>query len=271
MKHPIYKDRGRNGVREHIVKRMKTLGLEAVKDDIVARFNPAERGGMDDDTLRKSLDADLLAYLVESEVAKKGHILINTSEDRWSSTSSIRTINSLTLDGFKFPFEAATVMMDDDEITFSRRDNRLTVVRYESTGIYLVTIAEGLTIGEVFEEMDASDETRRMVYSLLSLLLYISAFNTNRYIDSQIKPRCSGSNKKKIPKHNVKIITLKPDIRLSNSGSDTTKRESSTKAWVVRGHWRNQYYAKTDDHKPKWMSPYWKGEGKEELGRVYKI
>lgn len=29
--------------------------------------------------------------------------------------------------------------------------------------------------------------------------------------------------------------------------------------WLVKGHWRNQYYGKTDSHRPKFINPYLKG------------
>jgi hypothetical protein len=29
--------------------------------------------------------------------------------------------------------------------------------------------------------------------------------------------------------------------------------------WIVQGHWRNQWYARAGEHRPKWIDPYPKG------------
>ncbi len=34
-----------------------------------------------------------------------------------------------------------------------------------------------------------------------------------------------------------------------------------THSWVVRGHWRNQWYPKRNMHSPVWIAPYVKGDG----------
>lgn len=63
----------------------------------------------------------------------------------------------------------------------------------------------------------------------------------------------------------VRIVTLR----------HTTKEQHQTSAaereyhhqWIVRGHWRQQYYPSRDVHRPLWIAPHVKGpEGKPLLG-----
>lgn len=64
------------------------------------------------------------------------------------------------------------------------------------------------------------------------------------------------------------------DLRRARAGpSDRSDDESGTGTreyqhrWIVRGHWRNQYYASRGDHRPIWIYPYLAGpEGKPLLG-----
>lgn len=49
-------------------------------------------------------------------------------------------------------------------------------------------------------------------------------------------------------------------------GVGTSTREYRHR-WIVRGHWRNQYYPSRNDHRPIWIDPHFAGpEGKPLLG-----
>jgi hypothetical protein len=64
------------------------------------------------------------------------------------------------------------------------------------------------------------------------------------------------------------------DLRRSSTepgDTDTTEPHSATREyrhrWIVRGHWRNQYYPSRDDHRPIWIDPHFAGpEDKPLLG-----
>ncbi|MFD8497297.1 hypothetical protein [Amycolatopsis sp. NPDC059657] len=44
------------------------------------------------------------------------------------------------------------------------------------------------------------------------------------------------------------------------SGDDSTGRTRNYRhRWIVRGHWRNQYYPSRDDHRPIWIAPHLAG------------
>jgi hypothetical protein len=63
-----------------------------------------------------------------------------------------------------------------------------------------------------------------------------------------------------LPPRDVRIIRLRRAVTAAReaeqqggSGRDWQHR------WVVRGHWRNHWYPKMQDHRPKWIAPYLKG------------
>jgi hypothetical protein len=54
----------------------------------------------------------------------------------------------------------------------------------------------------------------------------------------------------------VRVVTLR---RSESAGhGDSANKEWACK-WIVRGHWRQQYYPSTSEHRPKWIDPYVKG------------
>lgn len=68
----------------------------------------------------------------------------------------------------------------------------------------------------------------------------------------------------------VRCIKLRS--RSARSGSTESVSREYHHQWIVRGHWRNQWYPSREGHKPKWIAPYIKGpEGAPVLGgdRVY--
>ncbi len=122
-------------------------------------------------------------------------------------------------------------------------------------------------LGEINEKQEME------IYSLLSILMYIAMSNssTEGYGEAVKTKIVKGkpSRKLAIPKHLVNIINVRQRIR-SGTGH-TFDRSVSTKTWIVRGHWRNQYYSKLDEHHTKWIDPYFKGSGKDEAQKIYKI
>lgn len=67
----------------------------------------------------------------------------------------------------------------------------------------------------------------------------------------------------------VRIITLRRPANPSGSGENDREYHHQ---WVVRGHWRQQWYASRNVHRPVWIAPHVKGpEGAPMLGgeRVY--
>lgn len=55
----------------------------------------------------------------------------------------------------------------------------------------------------------------------------------------------------------VRVITLRKK-RYEHHASDESERVYHHR-WLVRGHWRNQWYPSLGIHQPKWIAPYIKG------------
>ena len=54
----------------------------------------------------------------------------------------------------------------------------------------------------------------------------------------------------------VRVIVLR---RKASDGRDVSEQDDWTCRWIVRGHWRNQWYRSTQLHHPVWIAPYVKG------------
>ena len=60
------------------------------------------------------------------------------------------------------------------------------------------------------------------------------------------------------PDKNVKIILLRRIAQRDHSSDDSESRNWHYR-WIVRGHWRQQWYPKQKVHMPKWIGSYVKG------------
>ena len=75
-----------------------------------------------------------------------------------------------------------------------------------------------------------------------------------------------------LPERDVRVVRLRRGTGSGGSG-DGAGREYRHR-WAVRGHWRNQWYATIQDHRPKWIMPHVKGPdgapliGGEKVGLV---
>lgn len=57
----------------------------------------------------------------------------------------------------------------------------------------------------------------------------------------------------------VRVLRLRRTVRdRAHQGGDVSGREYRHR-WVVRGHWRNQWYPSVGTHRPKWIAPYLAG------------
>lgn len=70
----------------------------------------------------------------------------------------------------------------------------------------------------------------------------------------------------------IRIISLRRSRPEKAEGSESEREYQHQ--WVVRGHWRKQWYPSVNDHRPVWIAPHIKGpEGAPLLGgeRVYSL
>jgi hypothetical protein len=69
----------------------------------------------------------------------------------------------------------------------------------------------------------------------------------------------------------VRVLTLRvPES--GNHGPDSESSHEYYHQWIVRGHWRQQWYPSIEDHRPVWIAPHLKGpDGAPLLGgeKVY--
>lgn len=274
MKHPIYRDVSINKARELFLGIVKEQGV-AYALDVFRAHLIRENEGLPE---KKRFDPDLAmaqyyAFFIESKVAESGHVLINTESNEWSSTTSRRTIAMMRLKDFKFPFQAGTVMINDTPVSFCfgeiMGDGGLHLSFDTDYGLHTNSLDPDVALGELLTPDDGDTTQSEMAYDLMSVLLFVSTFDSTPRVKSVVRPRAAGSKKRSIPKHSVTTISLKQ--RVESSAGNGSKRGKSDKCWIVRGFWRNQFYAVEGVNKPKWIDSHWRGEGREEVEKVYKI
>lgn len=75
-----------------------------------------------------------------------------------------------------------------------------------------------------------------------------------------------------LERDHLQVVTLR---RYQERGADAEHAAEVDWScrWIVRGHWRQQYYASTGEHRPKWIMPFVKGPEdkpmKDDQRRVY--
>jgi hypothetical protein len=80
------------------------------------------------------------------------------------------------------------------------------------------------------------------------------AVNTDTQLSRNERRRLE---RKGITPPTVRVITLR---RPSSAPADDTDPERQYHhQWIVRGHWRNQWYPSVQDHRPVWIAPHIKG------------
>lgn len=57
----------------------------------------------------------------------------------------------------------------------------------------------------------------------------------------------------------VHIVTLRRQVRVGDTGEKEPQKVEWSCQWIVRGHWRDQWFPKTQTHRPIWILPYGKG------------
>lgn len=273
MKHPIYKNPQMNKSREIILKSVKDIGYDETAKNMA--FLIGRESSIPAMEVLPTLHATLMKQLIEGKIQENGHVLMKGKLEDWASGTSERTISLMNLDGFKFPFNAGTVMFGDKQVDFYFGElvgrKALFVSHEVEDGVFVVEISANKNIGEEIDKIGMNDLNRKLVYAVLSYLLYIAMFNTKEKVISTLKPKNQGSKRKSIPKHKVNVISLNVPSKQGENVNSGESKKLQGKTWIVRGHWRNQWYAKEGVNKPIWMSPYWKGDGKEEVEKVYKF
>ena len=238
-------------------------------------------------------------FRVIRNIERNGNILIDIDGEKWKSKISEKTLSTMKIKDIKLPFTAGAIVdqaISGGYLLFSLESDIFTVVISLNEGEYLDLREDNSVVDvdliDVCEDKDApggivtisipSDvvlseflKNRRIsgmyTYVALSVLMYISAFKDDSTRVKSINMKATKASKKNsIPKHRInKILLYQHEIEHTGSGGGGGG--VLTKAHIVRGHWRNQWYSKLEEHKPKWIDPYFKGKGKEEISKVYKV
>ena len=236
---------------------------------------------------------------VAAAVILGGHVKIDASCDGWYDETSRKTIASIPAKNFKMPFHSGSITVGKNVYIFAHHGEKLYFVLISETEeeknsdfdiskgelpniddakritlpLCILEQDSDITVGEEIAKNNFSEQQAKEVYSLLSALMYItmSKASIEEYGDSlQTKTVVSkGKKKKGIPRHTTRVINVRQKIKKGNG--KTHSRGKSDKTWIVRGHWRNQWYAKLNGHKPKWIDAYFKGDGKIAADKVYKL
>ena len=276
MKHPIYDNPSIVKTRNVFITSVEKIGYEKTVDLFIENIFVLNNGSYTRDQLKLYSEAQMNGFMIDNEISKNGHVLISIKRDEWESKQSENTISMIDINNLKFPFVAGTIKVDDDIFSFNVNtegiDTRLMLTREEDSGLHLVKLVGGISVRDAIEDVIDNEDNSKMIYVILSSLMYIASFKNTKRVESKIHPRFSGSKRKEIPKHSVNTIKLSPSKSIHNSGNiSKSEKQKSDKYWIVRGFWRNQYYSKEGINKPKWIDPYFKGSGKEEVEKIYKV
>ncbi len=208
-------------------------------------------------------------------IANGGHVLIDVKSSEWESEISKKTISSMKLKDIHLPFVSGAIIdkKTDDGVIFFYRTKDSFNVSYSITqggesGLLYQTVYNEDILGDRIEKYpDHKDE----MYRTLSVLMYIAAFKREKSrVKENTTNKLKASKKRSIPSHRIHTVFVRQP-KTSRDGAHHSGHSKSNMSWIVKGHWRNQWYASLDGHKPKWIDPYTKGKGKEELSKIYKV
>jgi len=283
MRHPIYKP-GTEKVRD-----LSKVLLNRTKLDLAMNNLMKIHGSVMSTTDSNALITTAIIY---NEIMNGGHNFIQINGNDWSSEVSEKSLEKIRLRDINLPFHSGTVVTDTttmhfaylskDKIKKYEWDNGGPVI-LESTdtsyGMLYISVTKNndksvwyITLNDedyLFDRIK-EDEFKELLSILISVLIYTGIYRDKVDRVSSKKVVGEKSSKLSIPKHNINVINLKQKVKYSNNDSSGNSW-SSRKRWIVRGHIRNQYYKTLGTNKPIWIDPYWKGEGAEEISKVYKI
>lgn len=135
----------------------------------------------------------------------------------------------------------------------------------EPTGVS--TTSFGVTLGQItkpgtgadFRVVDVDAYRRKMqVFGTTLLFMAQSLFRTvAQRPDRPTRRRYIETYRGDVP--DVRVIELRR-VTYDKHASDYNERHVDWACqWMVRGHWRKQYYPSIKAHRPKWIMPHWKG------------
>ncbi len=257
-----------------------------------------------------NVEGDAIEFSIMSQIQQNGHVYIEADRLDWESKISEKTFENMTLDMIKLPFKAGLIGLGGEEyISFYMegegerpkgvdllnkvRDEHgpedelrrvAYITKYSRDGNpYITGFWSNDTFKDVVENAakisdDRGEKVKSAIYTTLSLLLYIAAFRKEKELvreyEDKISRKLARRASKSTPAHTVRRIEITPNakvIRQQGAPGKNGKKIGEGKTWLVRGHWRNQYYPASETYKLKWIEPFWKGSGKQEIEKIYSV
>jgi hypothetical protein len=266
-----------------LLRRFEALGPKGVRSEMERVCE------IDDGFTASHLIAAIARISSFSAIERNGHIHVDAARGDWENKISRDTIEKMCSEDMRLPFKAFSIGMHGSMYTVATVKALMTewnkgffhelkedsiVVMYAGDagkGTWLLTLNRNkMTVKDNIETSNVGEKNKALLYTILSVTLYIAAFKNDRVrVPSKII-KGPAKKKRRIPKHNMRLITLDPNVVLKER-PPTLGGSKSDKSWIVRGHWRNQWYSKEGIHQPKWIDPYWKGDGKEQLEKTYRV
>lgn len=209
---------------------------------------------------------------IASEIEKNGLVLVEVKKDEFIDKVSINTLNKLHIKDLHYPFKAFSVLFDDKAlISFMLNDDKSAIFQLEYPEInqrLLGNISADKDIKDIVSQTD-NKALQEYIYAFFSVILYMTTFkNDTKRVP---KPRVVKQSKIK----NLKIPKKLSIIKLSPPKASKPKVGGGGKKnvmYLVRGHWRMQYYPSLKTHKPKWIDAHWRGiENEEKNEKIYKL
>ncbi len=217
-----------------------------------------------------------LHILTMDHIAKGGNIVIDIEGEDWESDISAKTLSGMRPTDIKFPFTSGAIMdkkINSGFILFS-------IIKGFMNFSFEIMLDDG-SLGVQTQRINMADKIEDAVeffsigtdeiYRSISVLMYIAAFRRekSRVIEGRTQ-KLKASKKRSIPTHRIHTILVRQP-KISREGAHHGGHSKSNMSWIVKGHWRNQWYSKEGVHKLKWLDSYFKGKGKEEISKVYKV
>ena len=258
-------------------------GLKMERYRLIEYFTSTNDSGL-------GLTMQIISFLSHD---KTGSITVLLEDKDWDEELSAKTINSIPLSDIKFPYKSYAI--DASVYKWKINDkyfDLIFITIFEASQQILIYIGsnsqEGASRFSLFSLHESIDEMRKnsMFNNVPTELTFIMGrvMSTAMYMEnfSHDKSRVNNSIKK-VKKNKkrgihqdkqIRIIKLKQPSYSSSVNNINGERTQNTKAFVVRGHWRNQSYVNTQKeryNKAKWIDPYVKGTGKEFFQKIVKI
>lgn len=239
-----------------------------------------------------SVTSKIISYL---SYETTGYITILLDDNDWDENVSAKTINKIPLSSVKFPYDSFAIDSSKYAWTISGKnfDTIIVTLLHDSEQILIYVGSsdeDGISrmfMFPIFESIDDmmensiekhnQDELTFLIGRILSVSMYMENFKKEPSRVIRATKKIKKNKKKGIAKDSlIRTIRLKqPEYTYEVSSSDLIEEKTeNAKAFVVRGHWRNQSHVNEDQvryNKPKWIDPYVKGSGKEFFKKVVKI